>query len=108
MTIGIVDESRTDFADFDNFRYLTGANFSNPTEIVPTAFGGVDPGPAYTSPPGGSISTGEQGEATLDVLRAGSVAPNAQTFAGGCHQRQRRHRSRCGVSDRNYRLFPRR
>ncbi|MGP8066099.1 MAG: protease pro-enzyme activation domain-containing protein, partial [Acidimicrobiales bacterium] len=28
MTIGIVDRSRTDFADFDNFRYLTGANFS--------------------------------------------------------------------------------
>ncbi len=78
MTIGIVDRSRTDFADFDNFRYLTGANFSNPTEIVPTAFGGVDPGPAYTSPPGGSISTGEQGEATLDVLRAGSVALNAR------------------------------
>jgi len=77
VTIGIVDRSRTNFADFDNFRSKTGTSFPNPTEVVPTAFGGADPGPAYTAPPGGSISTGEQGEATLDVLRAGSVAPGA-------------------------------
>ena len=76
-TIGIVDRSRTNFADFTNFSALTGSTFPNPTEIVPTAFGGVDPGPAYTAPPGGTTSTGEQGEATLDVLRAGSVAPGA-------------------------------
>jgi subtilase family serine protease len=78
QTIGIVGRSRTNFADFDNFRRLTGSTFSNPTEIVPTAFGGVDPGAAATtcttspcSPPA------DQGEATLDVLRAGSVAPGA-------------------------------
>ena len=35
QTIGIVDLARTDFADFDNFRTLTGSTFSNPTEIVP-------------------------------------------------------------------------
>ena len=77
MTIGIVDRSRTNFADFSNLRALTGSTFPNPTEIVPTAFGGVDPGPAYTAPPGGTTSTSEQGEATLDVVRAGTVAPGA-------------------------------
>ena len=77
VTIGIVSWSRTNFADFDNFRSKTGAAFPNPTEVVPTAYGGIDPGPAYTAPPSGSISIGGQAEATLDVLRAGSVAPGA-------------------------------
>jgi pseudomonalisin len=77
-TIGIVSWSRTNPADFNNFRSKTGATFSNPTEVVPTAYGGIDPGPALTSPPSGSSSTlGGQEEATLDVLRAGSVAPAA-------------------------------
>ena len=77
VTVGIVGESRTDFADFTNFRSLTGATFANPTEVVPTALGGVDPGPAYTAPPTGGASAGLQSEATLDVLRVGSVAPAA-------------------------------
>ena len=77
-TIGIVGWSRTNFADFDNFRQKTGVYFQNPTEVVPTAYGGVDPGPALTAPPSGDSSTlGAQGEATLDVFRAGSVAPAA-------------------------------
>jgi len=76
-TIGIVARSRTDFADFQNFMSLTGSTFSLPTEVVPSAFGGADPGPARTSPPAAGVSTGDQGEATLDVLRAGSVAPRA-------------------------------
>jgi subtilase family serine protease len=78
QTIGIVGRSRTDFADFDNFKNLTGSTFTDPTEVVPTAFGGIDPGPAVTScasPP--CNYPGDQGEATLDVLRAGSVAPGA-------------------------------
>ncbi len=78
--IGIVAEARTNAADFNNFKSLTGSTFPNPTEIVPTALGGVDPGPAYTTPPScGSNCTlmDYQGEATLDVLRAGSVAPGA-------------------------------
>jgi subtilase family serine protease len=78
--IGIVAEARTDAADFNYFKSLTGSTFPNPTEIVPTAFGGVDPGPAYTSPPscGSNCQLMDyQGEATLDVLRAGSVAPGA-------------------------------
>jgi subtilase family serine protease len=77
FTIGIVSWSRTDFADFDNFRQKTGNYFSNPTEVVPTAFGGIDPGPAYTSPPAATVDLSGQVEATLDVLRAGSVAPGA-------------------------------
>ncbi len=78
VTIGIVGRSRTDFNDFENFRQQTETNFPNPTEIVPTAFGGVDPGPAYTAPPATSVSLDDQSEATLDVMRAGSVAEAAQ------------------------------
>ena len=78
VTVGIVGESRTDFADFANFRTMTGATFGNPTEIVPTALGGIDPGPAYTSPPAQSVDTSAQGEAELDVFRVGSVAPAAK------------------------------
>ena len=78
MTIGIVSWSRTNPADFDNFKSKTGATFTDPIEVVPTAYGGVDPGPALTAPPSGSSSTlAGQEEATLDVVRAGSVAPAA-------------------------------
>lgn len=84
-TIGIVGESRTDMSDFANFRDLTGATFPNPTEVIPTSLYGIDPGPAYTAPPscGNSCTAAQieqldaQGEATLDVFRAGSVAPGA-------------------------------
>ena len=77
-TIGIVSWSRVSTADLDNFRLRTGTSFSNPIEVIPTAFGGVDPGPAYTAPPSAGIYTGGQGEATLDVTRAGSVAQHAK------------------------------
>ncbi len=77
QTIGIVSWSRTNFADFDNFKSRTGATFADPTEVVPTAYGGIDPGPALTAPPTGNVSIGGQSEATLDVTRAGSVAPGA-------------------------------
>jgi subtilase family serine protease len=87
VTIGIVGESRTDMADFTNFKQLTGSTFPNPTEIIPATYGGIDPGAAYTAPPS-CVSTntcsqsvvsllGVQGEATLDVFRSGSVAPGA-------------------------------
>jgi len=87
MTIGIAGEARTDTADFAEFRALTAATFTNPTEVIPSSYGGADPGPAYTAPP--SCETTDtcsqsisdlldlQGEATLDVLRTGSVAPGA-------------------------------
>jgi pseudomonalisin len=77
QTIGIVGRSRTDFADFDNLRQKTGVTFADPTEIVPTAFGGIDPGPAYTTQQPNSVDLDDQLEAELDVLRAGSVAPAA-------------------------------
>ena len=69
--------SRTDFADFSNFRTLTETDFPNPSEIVPTAFGGIDPGPAFTAPPAASVSVENQLEATLDVSWAGSIADTA-------------------------------
>ena len=76
--IGIVGRARTNPADFNNFKSLTGSTFTNPTEIVPTAYGGVDPGPAATTCTTSPCSApGDQGEATLDVLRSGSVAPGA-------------------------------
>jgi subtilase family serine protease len=78
QTIGIVGRSRTNFADFDNFRARTGSTFVNPSEIVPTALGGVDPGAATTSCTSSPCTyRSDQGEATLDVLRATSVAPGA-------------------------------
>ena len=79
-SIGIVGESRTDPADITNFAAVTGTHIVPPTEIVPTAFGGVDPGPAYTAPPGPGVSIDTQAEATLDVVRAGSTALGANTL----------------------------
>ena len=77
QTIGIVARARVSTTDLTNFKNFSGSTFSNPTEIVPTAFGGVDPGAALTSKPAANVSTSDQAEATLDVTRAGSVAPGA-------------------------------
>jgi subtilase family serine protease len=78
VTIGVVGRSRANPADFDNYKILTGVSFPDPTEIVPTAFGGLDPGPALTAPPAAGVDISEQAEVTLDVMRAGSTAPGAQ------------------------------
>ena len=75
QTIGIVGESRVDAADLTQFRTLTGSTMQTPTEIIPTAYGGVDPGPAFTTQQ--ATAPAAQGEATLDVTRSGSVAPAA-------------------------------
>ena len=85
-TIGIVAQARSDPADFDNFKSLTGATFSEPTELIPTAYGGIDPGPPFTTPTDCSTDASYelysgQGEATLDVMRAGSVAPGASLLS---------------------------
>jgi subtilase family serine protease len=74
QTIGIVSWSRTNFADFANYRTKSGSTFPNPTELIPTAYGGQDPGSAATN---SSEESEGQDEATLDVTRAGSVAPGA-------------------------------
>ncbi len=76
--IAIVGRSRTDFNDFAHFRQLTETNFANPTEIVPTQFGGLDPGPALTAPSATNVSFDDQSEATLDVAQAAGVDGNAQ------------------------------
>ncbi len=76
-TIGIVGWSRVDSADLEQFREKTGTSFRDPIEVVPTTFGGVDPGPAYTTAQLCGSCLGGQQEATLDVLRAGSVAQDA-------------------------------
>ncbi len=77
ITVGIVAWSRVNFTDLDNFRAKTGIAMQNPTQVVPTAFGGIDPGAAYTAPPTGGASISGQSEATLDVIRVGSIAPQA-------------------------------
>ncbi|MDR3750375.1 MAG: S53 family serine peptidase [Terracidiphilus sp.] len=77
-TIGIVSWARVNTADLSNFRSLTGTSFPNPTVVVPTAYGGVDPGAAYTTTQNCTNGCLDgQEEATLDILRAGSTAQGA-------------------------------
>ena len=74
VTIGIVGRSRVDLNDIVNFQTKTGVTFTFTAnnEVVPP--NGADPGPPLTSK--GAYSE-DQLEATLDVTRAGSVAPGA-------------------------------
>ncbi|MEO6690577.1 MAG: protease pro-enzyme activation domain-containing protein, partial [Dokdonella sp.] len=83
QTIAIVGRSRIYDPDITNFQSLTGLPTRSATVIVPP--GGIDPGPpASTCSDTGTPSctnpddaVGDQFEATLDVQRAGSVAPGA-------------------------------
>ena len=83
QTISIVGRERIHQPDVDNFNELAGTDVPTPTTIIPPD--GSDPGtPLSTCPddsqPGcgnPSDQVGDQGEATLDVQRAGSVAPGA-------------------------------
>ena len=76
-TIGIVGWMPVSTTDLDEFRTRTGATFPNPTVVVPTAYGGKTPDAACTSTTCSTADTSAQGEATLDVIRAGSTAPGA-------------------------------
>jgi len=76
-TIGIVGWMPVNTSDLDEFRSRTGAIFSNPSVVVPTSYGGITPDAACTSTTCSSTDLSGQGEATLDVLRAGSTAPGA-------------------------------
>lgn len=78
--IGIVGRSRVDSADITNFGQTLGYGLNLPVEVVPSAFGGVDPGPAYTIQQASNVPIGDQSEATLDVTRAGTVAFMAKTL----------------------------
>ena len=72
QTIAIIGRAKVYNPDIENFQMLTGSQKHDPTVIVPP--NGLDPGaPAGT---GGKASE-DQGEATLDVMRAGSVASEA-------------------------------
>ena len=79
VTVGIMGRSRTNSADLTAFQKLAEVSFSNPTEIVPTAYGGVDPGPAYTTKQTTYTQRlADQVEATADVDWISSVAPQAK------------------------------
>jgi hypothetical protein len=72
QTIAIIGRAKVYDPDIENFQTLSGLAKQDPTVIVPP--NGMDPGaPAGT----GGTATGDQIEATLDVMRAGSVAPAA-------------------------------
>ena len=74
QTIAIIGRSKVYDPDIENFHTLTlgGLGTQDPTVIVPP--NGLDPGPPAGT---GGTATGDQVEATLDVMRAGSVAPAA-------------------------------
>jgi len=75
QTIAIIGRSRVDNADIENFEGLFGLPVQDPTVIIPPD--GIDPGTPQTLPPGSGIPSDDQAEATIDVTRAGSVAPGA-------------------------------
>ena len=72
QTIAIIGRARVYNPDIENFQMLTELQQHDPTVIVPPA--GMDPGPAAGT---GGKAPGDQVEATLDVMRAGSVASEA-------------------------------
>jgi len=81
--IAVVGRSRVYEPDVRSFQQMAGLATRYPVVIIPPD--GVDPGPPLstctddTSPTCGhpADEIGDQGEATLDVQRAGSVAPGA-------------------------------
>ncbi len=73
-TIAIIGRSRVLMADIENFQTRTGLAIKDPTVIVPPK--GIDPGPPADADTGGDTPA-DQFEATLDVTRATSVAPDA-------------------------------
>ena len=77
QTIAIIGRSRVNNADIELFQSLTQPTLPlrDPVTLIPP--GGLDPGPAQTAPPAVGNPSGDQGEATLDVTRSGSIAPGA-------------------------------
>jgi pseudomonalisin len=72
QTIAIVGRARVYLPDIENFQMRAGLPTKDPIIVVPPD--GVDPGPAVSS---GTSTPEDQLEATIDVTRAGSVAPGA-------------------------------
>jgi pseudomonalisin len=72
QTIAIIGRANVYLPDIENFQARSGLAVKDPVTIIPP--GGIDPGPAVSS---GGTTPGDQREATLDVTRAGSLAPGA-------------------------------
>jgi subtilase family serine protease len=70
--IAIIGRSGVCPADITNFATLSGVTINGPTVIVPPL--GMTPATPVCS----GNATGDQGEATLDVTRSGSIAQGAQ------------------------------
>ncbi len=75
QTIAIIGRSRVYNQDIESFQRLTGLTIQDPTVIIPP--NGVDPGPPQTAQNTNGTYSEDQFEATIDVTRAGSVAPGA-------------------------------
>ena len=75
QTIAVIGRSRIYDADIENLQLTVGMPVKDPVLIIPPD--GFDPGPPETVPPAGFAPSVDQGEATLDVMRAGSTAPGA-------------------------------
>jgi subtilase family serine protease len=82
--IGIIGMAEVYGADINAFNSVTDSSVPIPTVFVPPM--GTDPGPALSAPPDGCSGDDQppicsyfdyQKEATLDIQRAGSVAPGA-------------------------------
>jgi subtilase family serine protease len=71
QTIAIIGRSGVCAADITNFATLSGVTINGPTVIVPP-LGVTPPTPLCTG-----NASGDQGEATLDVTRSGSIAQGA-------------------------------
>jgi subtilase family serine protease len=72
QTIAIIGRAKVYDPDIENFETLSGMSKKDPAIIVPP--NGLDPGPAAGT---GGTATGDQVEATLDVMRSTTVAPGA-------------------------------
>jgi subtilase family serine protease len=72
-TVGIVGRSRINFHDYEHFEEMFMDGIAPYMEVIPTTFGGKDPGPALTTPPANGTSIADQSEATLDVEIAGGI-----------------------------------
>jgi subtilase family serine protease len=72
QTIAVIGRSRICTADITNFATLAAVTANVPNAIVPPQ--GVDPGVADCGSSGASV---DQSEATLDVIRSGSIAQGA-------------------------------
>ena len=73
QTIAIIGRARVYLPDVENFQRVTGLVTKDPIIIIPP--NGIDPGPPASTNDGTKYP--DQSEATLDVTRAGSVAPGA-------------------------------